>query len=408
MYGGDGAVRSRTAGPSSSVAAASDAIIDVYRGWHDFEQRHGGPNVIDFDLCRPGEGRSFRSRGEILAALIDLLPRVDDVWDEAAFLRSRISGSVAYIRALMGQQIPFPEYVERTLGVRPVKFSDEDIAAAESELSKRLAPFGLELNAAYRSRFESRMILREREVIRAGILDYRGWVALLKDTGIPVPDAFDVTVEFVEVDAYWSNWIRGTARGAMTLSINLHPRQRYDRGRPLALCLHEICGHAVHMSIWRDRIRDGTLVEACGATTVHAPEMFVSEGLGQTVADLLNDRAGLPDELVLSRLLHTHKLMVLHNMHLLIYEGIPIEDAIEYARARLPFTDETILESEARDRGTNPLFRTYQLSYAVAEREITRLSRGMSAARRQRFFRTLFTRPLIPQELPGLVGAGPF
>jgi hypothetical protein len=251
-----------------------------------------------------------------------------------------------------------------------------------------------------RARFETELIIGDREAIKKGIIDQKGlWLKRLSEAGIPVPRQIPLTVQFAETDAYWSNWINGSLEKGITLAINLHARKKYDRGRPLVLCLHEICGHAVQMSIWTELIARGEMNPACGLTTVHSPEMFASEGLGQTVPDLLGDHWTFPSEFHLSRALSYHSLLVLHNAHLMIYDGVPMEQILDYAQDHLPLTEPEILESEIRDRGNSPLFRSYQLSYGIGERTIRNLIDGMSIAQKRNFFRELYTRPLTPTQL---------
>ncbi len=124
------------------------------------------------------------------------------------------------------------------------------------------------------------------------------------------------------------------------------------------------------MSIWRESIARGQLNQACGLTTGHSPEMVLAEGLGQTVPDLLGAEAQSPPEFALTRALQYYRLLVLHNAHLMIYDGEPIERILEYATDLLPFSEPTTIEAEIRDRARDPLFRTYQLSYATGERLI--------------------------------------
>jgi hypothetical protein len=381
----------------TNESQVSDRIVSVYRGWDTFERSHGGPDIIDFDLSQSESSVSFNSRSQILTALHELRDQLSTGAPEEEFLRTRLQGSILFVRALMGEQIPFAKYVKETLGVHPEPFSSAEIQDARRELEEHLAPFDLQVKSECRERFETSLLIHDPEAIWDGIIgDQELWLARLRAAGIPVPKKLHLKVEVAKVDAYWSNWISGSLREGITLKINIHPRKEYDLGRPLALCLHEICGHAAQMSIWRELIREGALDPACGVTVVHAPEALVSEGIGQTVSDVFGDQEQFPPIFRLSRALQYYTLLVLHNAHLLIYEGLPIEDVLEYARGHLPLANPGMLESELRDRGTNPLFKTYQLSYAIGESIIRRMIRGLSILQRQRFFLKLYTTPLTP------------
>jgi hypothetical protein len=381
-------------------------MVHIYRGWDAYESGHGNQRIVDFDLSTIKEADSFNSRREVLAALTRLYDNFDDCSD-AEFLRARIKGSIAYLRALMGEQIPFPEYLSDTLGLVPRPFEAEEIEKARLDVAEWLTSCpetsGISMTAEHRERFESAFYLYDPIAIRNGIVgEKKKWLQRLAGAGIPLPQEIPLSVQFREVDAYWSNWISGSAQKGFTLTINLHARKRYDKGRPLVLCLHEVCGHAVQMTIWRDLIAKGKLCQACGLTTVHSPEMFVCEGLGQTVPDLLAQDWTYPAEFHLSRALQYHSMLVLHNAHLMIYDHQPVERILEYAIDHLPFWDPEILENEIHDRGTNPLFRTYQLSYAVGESTIRKMITGLSAAQIRNFFVEIYTRPMTPQQLQRL------
>jgi hypothetical protein len=98
-----------------SLLAYTERIIAAYRGWDAFERAHGGPQIIDFDLSKISHTDLFNTRGEILATLKDLYEQVDDSSHEGEFLQAKLQGSLFYLRALMGQQIPFDEYLQHTL-----------------------------------------------------------------------------------------------------------------------------------------------------------------------------------------------------------------------------------------------------------------------------------------------------
>lgn len=384
----------------SQVLKWTKRIIGVYRGWDSFERAHNGPQIIDFDLTEMSNTVSFDSREEILRALEDLLEQIDDYSHEREFLRDKVKASTVYLRALLGQQIPFSEYVRHTLGVAVKPFSDQELDLARGRVDELLLPYGIQLKPKYKNDFESKLTIADPEEIKRGITDnQKFWLAQLRKNGIPAPKRLDVNVEFVKIDAYWNNWISGSFTDGITLRINIHSRKKYEVGRPLMLCLHEICGHAVQMTLWKDLIAQGVINPACGLTTVHSPEAFVCEGLGQTVADFLVDENDFPTEFWLSRWLQYYTLMILHNAHLMIYEATPIKEILHYAKSRLPFTSHNTIEAELQDRATDPLYRTYQLAYASGEHMIRSLTGKFTPQQKRRLFYELYSRPMTPKQL---------
>jgi hypothetical protein len=385
---------------SQSLLNHAERIIAIYRGWEAFERAHGGPQIIDFDLTNIKDETSFSSRREILLAFEELHGQLNNNSHEGEYLRDKLLGSIFYLRALLGQEMPFDEYVRHTLGITIKRFADEEINTTRNKVNELLSIFDLRLEEECREEFEDRLIIHDPEEIKRGIVENQEfWLARLREKGIPNPKRLDLRVEFASVDAYWNNWINGSLTDGITLRINIHPRKKYDLGRPLALCLHEICGHAVQMTLWKEGIAQGTINPACGLTTVHSPEAFIAEGLGQTVAEVLGDEEDFPVELNLSRWLHFYTLMILHNAHLMIYEGAPVKEIFHYAQSNLPFTPPLTVEAEIRDRSSDPLYRTYQLSYATGEHAIKGLIHTFTPRQKQRLFVEMYTRPMTPKQL---------
>src|SRR5437763_4038076 len=106
------------------ISKRSAHAILTYRGWDAFEHAHGGPDIIDFDLSTFEGSASFNSRREILLELSRLYDHLDGTSEEEEFLRSRVQGSISYLRVLMGQHISFPDYLKHTLQLIPVPFFD--------------------------------------------------------------------------------------------------------------------------------------------------------------------------------------------------------------------------------------------------------------------------------------------
>ena len=385
----------------SSVATDLSArIVRFYRGWHTYEKANGGPSIIDFDLSSLVGEETFQSRRQIAWSLAQLRDELTGSSWEETFLRARLNGSVAYLDALRKREMAFPEYVRQTLGTDPESIAEPELAEMRLRIESLLAPYDLHLQHSDLARYKKLFSLEDPEAIRQGIIgDQDQWLLRVREAGIPVPSKLPLTVKFANVDEYWSNWIDGSYRDGITLAINLHKRKQYTKDAPLFLCLHEICGHAVQMSIWQNRIAEGQLSQACGLTNVHSPEMFVVEGLGQTVPDLLSDDVTFSNDFKLGRALSYYNLSILHNAHLKLYEGVPVEEVFEYACDNLPFADPTSLKSELRDRRTSPLFRTYLLSYVQGERTIKGLIRDFSVPAKRELFNKMYRFPMTPQQL---------
>jgi hypothetical protein len=385
-----------TSGVSHSI---NRRFIALFRGWDLYERAHGGLSIVDFDLSPAEAPTAFESREEVLAALLDMEECLRGSAGYAPFLHSRIGGSIAYVRALLDQPIPFEEYIQATLGVAATYIPDAEVDAARDEADRWLEHFHLRYRREDRDRFEREFLIHDKSAIMSGIVDNKDvWLSRLGSLSIPVPPELNLKVSFTSVDAQWANWITGTRNG-FELAINLHPRKKYQRGSPLSLCLHEICGHAVQMAIWKERIESGEIDQACGVTTVHSPETFSAEGLGQTVHLLFARKFPLPPELWLRTAQQYYELLVMQNAHVMIYQGERIEQVLNYADERLPLSHRGNIETDLRDRTSDPLARTYQLSYSIAERTIRRLIAPMNDAQISEFFSGIYQVPMTPVQL---------
>jgi len=86
----------------------------------------------------------------------------------------------------------------------------------------------------------------------------------------------------------------------------------------------------------------------------------------------------------------------------MIYQSTPVEQILQYATTRLPFTSRVVIEAEIRDRRTDPLYRTYQLTYAAGEQMIRTLIRDLTSEQKRLLLRELYLTPMTPQQLTRL------
>ena len=226
---------------------------------------------------------------------------------------------------------------------------------------------------------------------------------MLRQAGISVPPAFGFALKVADADAYWSAWLSRSRRGPFKIAINLNRRRRYDRGRPLLLFLHEVCGHLVQRAEWISRITTGEMDEAIGMTVVHAPEVVLSEGLGQTISEFLrpvclSQGADLPTQLSLSKYLQLHEYLVVNNAQLMLFSGESFTTAFSYAMDLLPFSTADEVEAVIRDRSSDLLYRSYQMSYGVGQGLIMQAIKRMTLQQQNLLFMQLYCKPMTPKQ----------
>ncbi|MGH3806886.1 MAG: hypothetical protein ACRDRU_09680, partial [Pseudonocardiaceae bacterium] len=87
-----------------------DAVEEAVRRWDALERSRGEAPVIDFDCAPPaGKPRLFDNRFAVLDALMRLQAEANA--EHQSVLSAYLDAHIAYLCALMGQQLPFGEYI---------------------------------------------------------------------------------------------------------------------------------------------------------------------------------------------------------------------------------------------------------------------------------------------------------
>jgi hypothetical protein len=112
-----------------------DRLCRVLVGWDALEQRNGAKAIIDFNVAGVVDGEDFEHRLDVLDALLELQRSCHP----GSFAGRRLTAHEAYLRALMGQQIPFEAYVSATQAVCPALLPDEQLGDARQAAEARVA-----------------------------------------------------------------------------------------------------------------------------------------------------------------------------------------------------------------------------------------------------------------------------
>jgi hypothetical protein len=381
------------------------ALVACYRGWDRLERERFASSVIDFDLAEPADAANFVDRAAVVDELERLRGLVDSDDDpERSLVRARLRASLAYLRALENlNALPFREYVKATMGIEPAMLPDGRVRAFELRVRQslrgyrqRAIPFSRAGFQAFRVEFQT----GTGENLKRQFAFFRDkWVPHLTRAVHADFDVSSIVVEFANEDAYWKNWISGNvAEGEpITLRINVHERHIWFQGAVEILVLHEYCGHAVQMALWRESVRRKEIASFLGILTVHFPDQFLLEGLAESLAHVLPDEHHkLEKRSEIIRDLQAYNLAVLNNVHIIANEK-GLDEARTYARQRLPFTPEETIERELRDRTRHPLFRTYQYVYAPAKDAFVRALTPAIGALRWQLLGQLYRRPMTPE-----------
>jgi hypothetical protein len=384
------------------------SIIALYRGWQALERQLGGVDVIDFDLTAViVPPMAFTSRYQVLLALDDSARSLTGDDPVSQFNRDRLQASIYYLNAMLGERVPFSEYVRQTMGVVPQKFSEVQLLDSFDRVDTLLQEIGLKFCSQYQERYEQQCLIQDKTTVQTITHDQLAkWSDRLSQY-ITVPSLGQVAVSFAPVDAYWSNWVSGSVRDGFELRVNVHPRVKYRKGMPSLLAAHEYCGHLMQVQQWALNVANGTIDPSYGFTTVHSPEAFMMEGLADVLVYILADEAELDFDERLARELTWHSRLVSNNVHYLINTGHHFRDVFHYYRRYSPFLDDLTIESSIRDRSNDPLGRTYQYVYGIALDYFRQLFAGKSFEQTRTILRTLYRQPYTKNQMDELFEVRP-
>lgn len=387
-------------------------VTTFYQRWHALERALGpkGGLVIDFDMAPRGADpvRAYASREDAFEVLVALQRRLPGQTGLAnpTFLAARLGGSETYLRALMGERLPFHSYLSRTMGIDPTPPTAEALAEGREEARRRLTDRGVAWSPEGRTQIRDRFGRSSLDGFEAELRQAaRTWVARLRARVHDLPEP-EYRIEVANVDAYWANWIDGSVESGVTLKVNTHPRTEYNRWSPMALAAHEIAGHAVHVACLRRAATEegGSKVDPCALNlTVHACEAFQMEGLAQSMLTFLAE----PDELDADFLaLEAYRQYAKERINLAQHEleaGQPIDEVCGRLIADCPLSKPLTVRSDLRDRAWSPLMRSYVYVYAPSQRLFLQATK-LEPKRQAAFLRDMLTGLWTPEQIAARVG----
>ncbi|MEU7061258.1 hypothetical protein [Streptomyces sp. NPDC046197] len=374
-----------------------EELEHLLRGWHRYETEQGNAPVVDFD-CAPVPAPASRNRLDTYRRLRLLLDRAERTGD--CRLTREIQAHFTYLAALLGRHDPLADYVRRTQGC-DTRGWPADYVTARGETARRLlAEAGIDWgpdtarDLAWAEGILTAEAAAEAIGQEAAALEPR--VRAAADTAAP----YDLTVETVRVDAYWSYWLDGAGR-AVRLRINLE-RAAFTLVQARLFALHEVLGHGLqsagfHAGFTRDSVQWLPLL------TVHSPCQVALEGLAQALALFV----AADDRQLITRVRLDHYLQLVRaELHLAINSGESVDACAAHALTRVPFWSDSEIAEILTDRGTDPLLRSYLWAYPAGLDWFAALA-GAPPATATAVLRAAYRRPLHPADLADLWPEGP-
>ena len=376
-----------------------DAAEETIRRWDALERACGKAPVIDFDCAPPAENPSpFDNR---FAALNDLTRlRTEADIHHQPVLRAQLDAHIAYLCALLGQQLPLDEYISLTQGCIPCGWTQDYIEQRAWTAREALGSLGISWDEHTWKNLGAVSEQLPAADLSSAIAEYadkyESSIRRLVDTDAD----FNLTIEDVEVEAYWSYWLDGAGHNAR-LRIN-RKKASFSRLDAYRFALHEVLGHALQYSSLTAQAESHT-VEWPRILAVHCPHQVLFEGLAQVLPWV----ASPDDEIICARTRIDHFMnLVRGQIHILVNSGATAVDCRDLGRRHIPWWTDDEVARELYDRSRNPQFRSYLWSYPAGIDWFVRLVEAGGTALAE-VLREAYRRPLTPHELHALWPAGP-
>lgn len=379
---------------------ARDALEDVIRAWHLLELAQGGPGIIEFD-CRPDPGADpppAAHRLEVYERLVDLGPGIAD--DGDPYVTARWRADRAYLGALLGERWELDAYVRVTQGCPAAGWPPDYVEERGRVARDALAALGVRWDGgtelALRALEEPLDAAEAEAAIRSAAAEFEPAVRALVGSAAP----YRLTIENVEVDAYWSYWLDGAGQD---VRLRLNPRNaRYTRTGVRQFALHEVLGHGLQCAALSARCAEEE-VPWVRLLSVHGPTQVLLEGLAQALPLFV----AADDPVLVARVLLDHYFQLVRSeLHLAVNSGASIGTCVAHARARVPFWTERQVAQMLTDRGADPRLRSYLWAYPAGFDWFVRLADADPAVITE-VFHAAYRDPLTPDGLRGLWGEGP-
>jgi len=375
-----------------------NAVEDAVRRWDALERSHGEAPVIDFDCAPPAnKPHPFDNRFAALDELSQLESHTDT---QHPALKAQLDAHNAYLRALIGEQLPFDQYILMTQGCAAHEWSPDYIEYRAQMAKDALESLGISWNSDtwinVRGLSEQLPATDVASAIKNYADRYESTIRRLVDTNAK----FNLTIEDVEVDAYWSYWLDGAGRDAR-LRIN-KKNASFSRVDAYRFALHEVLGHALQYSSLTAQA-ESNIVEWLRILAVHCPHQVLFEGLAQVLPWI----ACPEDEIVQARTRLDHFTnLVRGQIHVTLNRGSTVADCRDFARRHVPWWTDEEIAREFHDRSMNPQFKSYLWAYPAGMDWFIRLVETGGAPLAE-VLREAYRRPLTPSELHELWPTGP-
>ncbi|WP_436786918.1 hypothetical protein, partial [Yinghuangia sp. YIM S10712] len=297
---------------------ARDALEEVIRAWHRLEVERGGPGIVEFDChpqARSAEVPAATDRLQVYDALTALAAEVSATAEP--YVAARLAADRAYLGAYLGERPGLDAYVRATQGCPAAGWPDDYVEhrgdIARAELDRLGIAWDAGTESALRAREEPLDAAEAPGAIRAAAAEFEPRVRKLVGTDAP----YELAVERVDVDEYWSYWLDGAGR-RVRLRLNVR-NARFTRVGVRQFALHEVLGHGLQCAAFAHRCAADD-VPWVRLLSVHGPTQVLLEGLAQVMPLFVVPE----DDVLAARVRLDHYLQLVRSeLHLAVNSGVP-------------------------------------------------------------------------------------
>lgn len=373
-------------------------LIDFFYRWDRTEKRRK-IGIIDIDLLHeskhyPG---TFSSRMEILRRIQRLQKEYADQPERNALIEARLKGSEYYLRALMGEIIPFDEYLQETMGIKPIFIPEDTLKKQLDLLKSAYKNVGYTWDTEGINRFERDNVLTKEEIEKS-FIEFRekSVPEVLEWLGMNFNLTFNVS--FVDENEFWMNWIVVGAHGRIRLLFNVNKRHIWLKGSTEFFVFHEICGHAIQANAWEQQILAGNIPKSLGLVTAFCPEQFVIEGIAESLLYFYPENPfsdfGLVS--VYEDLLYW---MVWSNAHIMANHHENKKKIYELIHTYLPNLKEDDIDDLIKEKTSDPFGRTHQYVYGISAYYHQLIAQKLNASEKRKYVQDIYTHGYTPSEI---------
>jgi len=331
--------------------------------WDDFEKSTGGEDIIDMNLSGHVAGKKYQNRKEILKD-IEYFLSLSEVKAHSVIYR-KMTAHHYFLRQVMNNDIPFDEYFENTMGLKPVIFTPEKIAGLQEQTKNLLAQSGFEYHTNVVGEIMSSDLIKPSnktgELLNETHKAFYQWINTILDLNA----TFDIEYSFLPEGHHFWAWISGDGRN-FSVRLNKQRVNEYSISNLKRLATHELTAHAVQASILRTKVERGKIPRYLGYITTHESFQFSSEGLASTLIDFYPDEFASNKAIKLIQQIVRLDYVVYSNAAIRFCRGEPREECIDYAMKNCTFRKEEVARRLEYLLSNKPIGFGYRQVYGVA------------------------------------------